>query len=172
MHQYDKSPCFSFVQIDFIILCGNLVRFSDHLVQHVEPLILNLEPPWDTPEPCSKRAREDEEREVQIFSALVWLLRKVARLNAAWDWSGVFSYLTNQNKGICHFISFLHCHFIYISRLTHKGWDSRDDCIEFIQTFYTQFYSLQLEKNFRCQIIEQTIFRTKITKFNFWIIIV
>ena len=115
MNQFDKNPCFSFVQFDFIILCGNLVRFSDHLVQHVEPLILNLEPPWDTPEPCSKRAREDEEREVQIFSALVWLLRKVARLNAAWDWSGVFSYLTNQNKGNCHFISFLHFHFIWIS---------------------------------------------------------
>ena len=91
---------FSLVQVDFIILCGNLVRFSDHLVQHVEPLILALDPPWDTPEPCLKRPREDGEREIKIFSALVWLLRKVPRLHAAWDWSGVFPNLTNPNKGI------------------------------------------------------------------------
>ncbi len=33
-------------QGDVVVACGKLVRYSRHLASHVEPLLVELGPPW------------------------------------------------------------------------------------------------------------------------------
>jgi len=83
----------------FIILCGKLVRYNRNLVQHLEPWLCQVSPPWATSgeEPKSKRSRLDPKLDVELVGGCYWLLVNCERMKSVWSWAEIFPLLTSNN---------------------------------------------------------------------------